>query len=164
MSTRFTAAEIAFILNGYFEEMTRVIFRHKGSINKFIGDAIMAIYGAPVQHQNDAALAVQSAIEQIQTLQDYLTKLDEAKHFKIRIGINTGPVVVGNIGSSTRLEYTVLGDTVNTAQRLESVAPQNGLLIGERTKQLVEGLFKVKDVGLLKLKGKDPTRAYEVLF
>lgn len=164
MSTRFSASDIAFILNGYFEEMTRVIFRHKGSVNKFIGDAIMAIYGAPVQHQNDAALAVQSAIEQIQALQDYLTKLDESKHFKIRIGINTGPVVVGNIGSSTRLEYTVLGDTVNTAQRLESVAPQNGLLIGERTKQLVEGLFKTKDVGLLKLKGKDPTRAYEVLF
>ncbi len=164
MSTQFKPAEIAFILNGYFDAMTNVIFAHKGSINKFIGDAIMGIYGAPVTHQNDAALAVQSAIEMLKALQLYLKNLDESKHFKIRVGINTGDVVVGNIGSSRRMEYTVLGDAVNTAQRLESVAPQNGILIGERTKQLVEGLFKFRDVGLLKLKGKEPTRAYEVLF
>ncbi|MEW6777998.1 MAG: adenylate/guanylate cyclase domain-containing protein [Bdellovibrionota bacterium] len=164
MSTKFKPSEIAFILNGYFDAMTKVIFAHKGSINKFIGDAIMAIYGAPVQHQNDAAMAVQSAIEMLKALREYLTNLDETKHFKIRIGINTGELVVGNIGSSRRMEYTVLGDSVNTAQRLESVAPHNGILIGERTKQLVEGLFKLRDVGLLKLKGKEPTRAYEVLF
>lgn len=164
MSTRFRASEIAFILNGYFDAMTNVVFRHKGSINKFIGDAVMAIYGAPVQHQNDAALAVQSAIDMIGALRDYLKNLDESKHFRIRIGINTGDVVVGNIGSSRRLEYTVLGDAVNTAQRLESSAPPNGILIGERTRALIGDLFKVRDVGLLKLKGKEPTRAYEVLF
>ncbi len=165
MSTKFRPAEIAFLLNGYFEEMTKVIFRHRGSINKFIGDAIMALWGAPISHQGDAALAVAAAIEMLKRLDSYMMNVDESKRFKIRIGVNTGPVIAGNIGSTKRMEYTVIGDTVNTAQRLESVAPKNGVLIGESTAQKVKHLYRLKDVGLLKLKGKEGgTRAYEVLF
>lgn len=165
MSTRFRAAEIAFLLNGYFDEMTKVIFRHRGSINKFIGDAIMALWGAPLAHAGDPALAVASAIGMLQRLDAYMQHVDESKRFKIRIGINTGPVIAGNIGSTKRMEYTVIGDTVNTAQRLESVAPKNGILIGESTANRVKHLYRLKDVGLLKLKGKEGgTRAYEVLW
>lgn len=165
MSTRFRPAEIAFLLNGYFEEMTRVIFRHRGSINKFIGDAIMALWGAPLSHEGDPALAVAAAIGMLQRLDGYMLNVDESKRFKIRIGVNTGPVIAGNIGSTKRMEYTVIGDTVNTAQRLESVAPKNGVLIGESTAARVKHLYRLKDVGLLKLKGKEGgTRAYEVLW
>ncbi len=165
MSTKFRPAEIAFLLNGYFEEMTKVIFRHRGSINKFIGDAIMALWGAPISHEGDAALCVAAAIEMLKRLEDYMRNVDESKRFKIRIGVNTGPVIAGNIGSTKRMEYTVIGDTVNTAQRLESVAPKNGVLIGESTAARVKHLYRLKDVGLLKLKGKEGgTRAYEVLW
>lgn len=164
LSERLRAAELAELLNWYFDLMTRIIFKHKGSVNKFIGDAIMAIFGAPLSHGNDAGLAVAAAVEMLAALEDFNAHLDERKRFQIRIGINTGPVIAGDIGARNRMEYTVIGDAVNTAQRLESVCRPNAVTVGKRTYELVKDQFAFHDLGDMSLKGKAATvRAYEVI-
>lgn len=164
LSERLRPAELAELLNWYFDLMTRIIFKHKGSVNKFIGDAIMAIFGAPLSHGNDAGLAVTAAVEMLKALEDFNAHLDERKRFQIRIGINTGPVIAGDIGARNRMEYTVIGDAVNTAQRLESVCRSNAVTVGRRTHELVKDQFAFHDLGDMTLKGKAATvRAYEVI-
>lgn len=164
LSERLRPAELAELLNWYFDLMTRVIFKHKGSVNKFIGDAIMAIFGAPIAYANDAALAVAAATEMLKALEDFTAHLDERKRFQIRIGINTGPVIAGDIGARNRMEYTVIGDAVNTAQRLESICRPNAVTVGQRTFELVRDQIKFHDLGERALKGKAETvRAYEVI-
>jgi adenylate cyclase len=164
LSERLRPSELAELLNWYFDLMTRVIFKHKGSVNKFIGDAIMAIFGAPIAHGNDAVLAVTAATEMLKALEDFTAHLDERKRFEIRIGINTGPVIAGDIGARNRMEYTVIGDAVNTAQRLESICRPNAVTVGKRTFELVRDQFKFHDLGERTLKGKtDTVRAYEVI-
>jgi adenylate cyclase len=164
LSERLRPAELAELLNWHFDLMTRIIFKHKGSVNKFIGDAIMAIFGAPLSHGNDAAMAVSAANEMLKALEDFSIHLDERKRFQIRIGINTGPVIAGDIGARNRMEYTVIGDAVNTAQRLESVCKPNTVTVGRRTYELVKDQFKFRDLGDTALKGKAETvRCYEVI-
>lgn len=156
-------SEIANLLNHYFDEMTKVIFNCHGTINKFIGDAIMALFGAPFSHGNDAELAVKSAVEMMKALGKFSKKIDKAKRFSVRIGINTGDVIVGNIGSTNMLEYTAIGDPVNIASRLEKLAKPNTILIGAATYNKLENKYPVKDMGRLELKGKkELTKAYEV--
>lgn len=164
LSERLRPAELAELLNWYFDLMTRVIFKHKGSVNKFIGDAIMAIFGAPISHGNDAEAAVTAALDMLTSLEDFNAHLEERKRFQIRIGINTGVVIAGDIGARNRMEYTVIGDTVNTAQRLESICRPNAVTIGQRTFEHVRDKFKFRDLGPQTLKGKaDAVHAYEVI-
>lgn len=164
LSERLRPAELAELLNWYFDLMTRIIFKHKGSVNKFIGDAIMAIFGAPISRGNDASLAVSAAVEMLAALEDFNLHLDERKRFQIRIGINTGMVIAGDIGARNRMEYTVIGDAVNTAQRLESICRPNAVTVGRRTYELVREEFKFNDLGDRTLKGKMETvKAYEVI-
>ncbi len=164
LSERLRPAELAELLNWYFDLMTKVIFRHKGSVNKFIGDAIMAIFGAPISHGNDAAHAILAAQDMLEALRDFHSHIDERKRFQIRIGINTGTVIAGDIGARNRMEYTVIGDAVNTAQRIESIGRPNAVTIGAQTFSQVRDLFDFNDLGEKSLKGKTATvRAYEVL-
>jgi adenylate cyclase len=144
--------------------MTRTIFSFKGSVNKYIGDAIMAIFGAPLPMGNHSEQAVRAALAMQAEAESIQPGLPADRQFKVRIGVNTGRVVVGNIGSAQRMEFTVLGDPVNVAQRLESICKPGKVYVGEETYQATERLFRFKDLGDTSLKGRQrPLRVYEVL-
>ncbi len=149
--------ESARLLNEYFDIITDVVFRYKGSIDKFIGDAAMAIFGAPFQDTDYIEMAVRAAID----IQKEIKKLNK---YMIRIGVNTGPAVIGNIGSTKRVEYTAIGDTVNIASRLEKMAAPGEIYIGETTYEQIKNIFKTRAIGMQKVKGKTmEVGVYEVL-
>src|SRR5262245_13903295 len=165
MSEKMSPSTVALLLNDYLSRMTDVIFKHEGTLDKYIGDAIMAVFGAPLDMPDHAARAVRSALEMRQRLEEFNAEHKEGPHLRIRIGINSGQAVAGEIGSVNKKEYTVLGDTVNTASRLESSVAQPGMIvIGENTQAMVEGLFQVNPLPPKALKGKDkPVATFEVL-
>jgi adenylate cyclase len=137
----------ATLLSEYFDIITDIVFRYKGSIDKFIGDAAMAIFGAPLHTADHAEMAVRAAI-------DILNKIRELNKYEIRIGINTGPAVIGNIGSTGRIEYTAIGDIVNIASRLEKMADPGKIYIGGATHEQIKGIFNTRSVGIQRVKGK----------
>jgi adenylate cyclase len=135
MSEEMEPSRVVEILNEYFTRVTDVIFDNGGTLDKYIGDAVMAVFGAPISKGNDAAAAVNSAI-QIQRLLVELNRDAAAREWpelRVGIGINTGSAIAGNIGSPRRLDYTVVGDAVNTAQRLMTNAAGGQILISEST-------------------------------
>lgn len=157
-------AEVARLLNEYFTAMTDILFEFGGTLDKYIGDAIMALFGAPFGREDDAVRAVRAALR----MQEALASLSKGKkggvRFSVRIGINTGAVVAGNIGSPRRMDYTVIGDAVNVAQRLESIAKPGQILIGGATYEKVKGNFLLSEIGRQRVKGKDKeVIVYEVL-
>ncbi|MFH1491192.1 MAG: adenylate/guanylate cyclase domain-containing protein, partial [Pseudomonadota bacterium] len=139
LSERLSPTEISLLLNQYFRRMTDIIFDYRGTLDKYIGDAIMAVFGAPIEREDDAERAIMAALEMRRSLFEMMETIEPEKKFDIRLGINTGHVVAGNLGSPKRMDYSVLGDTVNTASRLESIAQKNQILIGEETFRLVKG-------------------------
>jgi adenylate cyclase len=156
--------EINTLLNQFFSRMTDIVFEHDGTLDKYIGDSLMAIFGAPIEKKDDAERAVSAAIQMRRELFAMIEKAERNAKFGIRIGINTGHVVAGNIGSPKRMEYTVIGTPVNIASRLESLAQPNQIIIGEKTYQRVKGKFKIKEIGSREVKGaSEPVKAYEVL-
>jgi len=156
--------DAADMLIDYFDEMTDVIFKYKGTVDKFIGDAIMAIFGAPISRENDAELAVQSAIEMMHRMDEFKQEHGPDKSFDIRIGVNTGLVAAGYLGSRKRIEYTVLGDPVNVAARLQDFAQPGTVIVGEETYNLVKDKFNFKARGATRLKGKrQQTQVFEVV-
>jgi adenylate cyclase len=156
--------EVNMILNQHFTQMTDIIFKHDGTLDKFTGDGLMAVFGAPLEKKDDAERAIRAAKAMIQETKVMMESTMEERRFTIRIGINTGRVVAGNIGSPKRLDYTVIGDAVNTASRLESIASLNQILIGEETYRLVKDRFPIRVVGSKKVKGKKAEiMVYEVL-
>ena len=157
--------ETNIILNQYFSAMVEIIFRFDGTLDKYIGDGLMAVFGAPMEGKNDAERAILAAKEMKRQLAVMMaTQEGGRKKLDIRIGINTGRVVAGNIGSPRRLDYTVIGDPVNIASRLESIAKPNQILIGEETYRAVKGKFKIKKIGPKKVKGKRAEiMVYEVM-
>jgi adenylate cyclase len=165
MSEKMSPAAVALVLNDYLSRMTDVIFKHEGTLDKYIGDAIMAVFGAPLDMPDHAARAVSAALEMRQRLEEFNAERKDGPHLRIRIGINSGKAVAGEIGSINKKEYTVLGDTVNTASRLESSVAQPGMIvIGENTHALVAGQFQVNPLPPKALKGKDkPVATFEVL-
>ena len=163
LSERLTPAEVAALLNTFFERTTRAIFAFKGSVNKYIGDAIMAIFGAPISSGNHPELAVRAALAMQEEVGAVQLTLGADRRFRVRIGVNTGRVVVGNIGSPQRMEFTVLGDAVNVASRLESICEPGTVYVGEETYLKTRDLFQFRDLGERPLKGKQQhIRVYEV--
>ncbi len=156
---------VSLMLNDYFTEMTDIIFSQDGTLDKFIGDAIMAIFGAPIAMEDHAVRAVRTALEMQKRLQLLNEEKFTAVPFQIRIGINSGRVVAGDIGSPKRIEYTVLGNTVNIASRLESgVARPDQIVVGENTYDLVKDYFKTEALGPFSLKGLERSiMVYEIL-
>jgi len=156
MSETMHPDQIATLLTEYFTEMVEIVFEHGGTLDKFMGDAIMALWGAPIAHEDDADRAMRAAIEQQVTL----TKLNEKwasedrQQLQIGIGINFGEVFAGNIGSDRRMEYTVIGDAVNTASRLCSKAKPGEILISEPFYQTLKDPPEVEALEPLQLKGK----------
>ena len=156
--------QINIILNRFFSRMTDIVFSHAGTLDKYIGDGLMAVFGAPMEKEDDAERAVRAALEIRRQVTAMMKKTSEESKFDIRIGLNTGRVVAGNIGSPKRMEYTVIGDPVNIASRLESMAKPNQIIIGEETFTLVKGKFKIQGIGTRKVKGKSSEiMVYEVL-
>jgi PAS domain S-box-containing protein len=155
------------VLNEYFSQAVEVIIRHRGYIDKFIGDAIMAAWGVPMySEQEDAVEAVGCAVE----LQELVKSKDrsfftgDASHLKVGIGMHTGPLIAGNLGSSRRMDYSVIGDTVNVAARLEGVAGPSEVIITQVTRDLIGDRFKLKELEPVKVKGKTkPIHIFSVL-
>jgi adenylate cyclase len=156
MSEMMSPDEIAGLLTEYFTEMVDIVFEHSGTLDKFMGDAIMALWGAPIAHEDDADRAMQCAIDQLATLEKMNAKWREQQRppVAIGIGINFGEVFAGNIGSNRRLEYTVIGDAVNTASRLCSSAGLNEILISEPFYKALKNPPKVEALDPIQVKGK----------
>ncbi len=164
LSEQMPPREINMLLNQFFSQMTDIIFKYDGTLDKYIGDCLMAVFGAPLEKKGDSERAIKAALEMRKKLAEMMKITDMEKKFNIRIGINTGKVVAGNIGSPNRMDYTVIGDPVNIASRLESIALPNQILIGEETYRNVKDKFKIKKVGPKKVKGKSAAiNVYEVL-
>ncbi len=149
--------EIQRLLNEYFGAMVDIVFKHEGTVDKFIGDGLMVFFGDPEPQEDHALRGVLAAIEMQKKTRELKTKWEAEGKFpiRIRVGINTGPVVVGNMGSARRLSYTVLGADVNLAQRLESNAPVEGIMISRRTYDLVKDHVKTRALEAVKVKGID---------
>ncbi len=156
MSETMNPDEIAGLLTDYFTEMVDIVFEHSGTLDKFMGDAIMALWGAPIGHADDADRAMQCAIDQLETLEKMNAKWKEAgrQPLAVGIGINFGEVFAGNVGSNRRLEYTVIGDAVNTASRLCSSAGGNEILISEPFYKALKNPPKVEALEPIQVKGK----------
>jgi adenylate cyclase len=165
LSERMQPEQVVEILNEYFTRVTDVIFDHGGMLDKYIGDGVMAVFGAPLSKGNDALSAVKAAIE-IQKLITAMNRDAAARKWpelQVGIGINTGTVIAGNIGSPRRLDYTVIGDTVNTASRLMSNAAGDQIIISMDTAAEIGSGFKMTSLPPLKLKGKaEPMAAFDI--
>lgn len=150
-------------LTDYLESMSAILFRHGGTIDKFMGDGILAFFGDPLDQTDHAARALRAAID-MQRKAAELSEiwLDSAgMDLKIRIGVNTGPVIVGNLGSRTRIEYTVIGAAVNMGQRMESNAPVGSILVSESSWSRTKDQFEFGEVLSVKVKGYEaPVPAY----
>ena len=160
--------QVVKLLNEYFSCMNEVIFKNKGMINKYMGDAIMALYGAPVPLKDHAVKAVATALEMNKELNELRKKWSSEGRpiFGMKIGITTGEVVLGNIGNAGHAEYTVIGDSVNVAARLQALNKNYGtqILISQQTNDLVKEHFETRQVELVQFKGKTSYNlVYEVL-
>jgi adenylate cyclase len=164
LSERLSPLEVNRLLNRYFSRMTDVVFEYEGTLDKYVGDRIMAVFGAPLEKDDDAERAVRAALKMRKELAAMMETIDPEWRFSVRFGVNTGRAVAGNVGSPKRMDYTVIGDSVNIASRLESGAQPNQIRIGEKTFHLIEGKFKTRPIGPQTLKGRsEPIMVYEVL-
>jgi adenylate cyclase len=158
ISERMAPEKVVQLLNDYFELMVEVIFRNHGTLDKFMGDGLMAIFGAPENDPYQEENALKAAIE----MQQELEKLEarwtaEGVQIRIGVGIHSGPAIVGTIGSSRRMEYTAIGDTVNVASRLESATKDLGtnILVSEHTYYGAKGSFAFRNMGTITVRGRE---------
>jgi adenylate cyclase len=167
LSERLAPEEVVALLRGYLTAATAIVFRHGGSVDKYIGDAIMALYGAPFDQPDHAARAVRTALELQQCVETLSAQWAARGGGSLRngVGIHTGDAVVGAIGSEQRLEFTAIGDTVNVASRLEGLTKDFGtpIIISQTTYQEVGGHFQARPLGSVRVKGRDvPVDIYAI--
>jgi len=154
MSEQLSAQEVVEKINRYMKYMVDIVFKYSGSVDKFIGDCIMAVFGAPVASEDHAKRAADAALEMRQALKQLNEVLPEATQLRFRVGVHTGTVVAGDVGSLRRADYTVLGATVNLAARLEStVALPDQIIISDTTNEALVGSHVTKFAGDRELKG-----------
>ncbi len=154
------------IMNGAFERLIAPVYRYEGTLARLMGDAIFAFFGAPIAHEDDPQRAVAAGLEIVEGIQGYRERLkaDRRLDLNVRVGINTGPVVVGQVGSDLRLEYTAMGDAVNVAARMEQTAEPGTVQITAETHRLVAPYFRTESRGDVEVKGKsEPVAAYRVV-
>lgn len=166
------------IMNVLWRQLDNAITQHHGSIDKHVGDAVMGLFGVPVAHEDDPEQAIRAALAMRAVMSDFVSDLKATQwtdsleewtsgthplwDLQIRIGINTGPVMLGDVGSSD--EYTVIGDAVNIASRLERAAPDGGILISHETYKQVQDIFNVEPLGSVTIRGRlEPVQVYLVL-
>ncbi|MDB5082151.1 MAG: hypothetical protein JWP00_4075 [Chloroflexi bacterium] len=165
--TRFsenTSAErVVEVLNECFHDITEVVFKNKGTFDKYVGDSVLAFYGAPISYGDDLERCLQTALDMqaaFKRIRDGWSD-PELQALGLGIGINFGEVIVGNVGSERLMDYTVIGDKVNVAQRLEQSAQGDQILISEAVYRLMEGHIRASEIPAVTVKGKrDPIRAY----
>src|SRR5215211_223746 len=154
------------IMNGVFECMIRPIYKYEGLVPRLMGDAILAFFGAPIAHEDDPQRAVLAGLEIQEGIKPYVDEI-RIKHgleFGLRVGINTGLVVVGEIGSDLRMEYTAIGDAINLAARMEQTASPGTVQISDETYKLVAPFFDFEALGEIEVKGKAaPIKTYRPL-
>ena len=154
------------MINEAFDLMSRAVFRYEGTIAQLQGDAMLAFFGAPIAHEDDPERAILAALDMLDATAEFAAQL-KATHgidFQIRAGINSGPVMVGNVGSDLRYEYTALGDAVNVAARMQTAAQPGTVLITEMTRRLTGDTFDLDDLGEIEVKGKaEPIHVFRVL-
>ena len=159
------AKELTLLMNEFLTPLSRIVYKHRGTIDKYMGDCIMAFWGAPLQDANHARNAITAGLEMLATLKTLQPHFKERgwPEIHIGVGINTGRVSVGNMGSEVRVAYTVMGDDVNLASRLEGITKQYGvgIVVGENTKNIVTD-FVYRELDQVRVKGKDkPVAIYE---
>ena len=166
MSERLDAEDVHAIMDRAFAAILEAVHRYEGTINQFLGDGVMALFGAPIAHEDhphralSAALAIQ---EGLKPLQDDVRRT-HGLEFRVRMGINTGGVVVGAIGKDLRMDYTAVGDTTNLAARFLGLAQPGQIVVSRRTQHLTDGFFVFEDLGEFQVKGKaEPVRAYALI-
>jgi class 3 adenylate cyclase/tetratricopeptide (TPR) repeat protein len=166
LAERMDPEEYRDLLDQYLELAFRQIYRFEGIVNQLAGDGLMALFGAPVAHEDAPYRAVRAACEIQLALAEFNRTLRERRGFELmaRIGINTGPVVVGTVGNDLKMDYTAIGDTTNLASRLQSLAAAGSILASESTYRLIRGFFQVRPAGPFVVRGKaEPVTAYEIL-
>mgnify|MGYP000028251332 CR=1 FL=1 len=153
-------------MDGCFKILMDEVHRYEGTINQFTGDGVMALFGAPVAHEDHAQRACQAALAIQKAAGGYGEKIarDYGVEFKIRTGLNSGLVIVGAIGDDLRMDYTAVGDTTNLAARMESLARPGTVLISTNTRRLVKDYFDLKALGEVPVKGKaSPQAIFELV-
>ena len=165
LSERLDPEEVHRLMSRAFDLMLAEVHRYEGTVNQFLGDGIMALFGAPIAHEDHARRAVHAALGIARALEAYQTELaPRGISFRARQGLNTGLVVVGSIGSDLRMDYTAVGDTTNVAARLQQAGEAGRVTISEATHRLVRGYFETRPLGGLHLKGKtEPVAAWEAV-
>jgi adenylate cyclase len=166
MSERLSPEEVVLLLNDFYTLMIETTFKHDGTLDKFLGDAVMAIFGAPIAHPDHSLRAVRTAL----AMQEGIIELNARRQTEgkepitVGIGVSAGAAVAGTVGTADRMEYTVIGDTVNLAARLESSAKPGQILISQPTYAAVCDLVDVRPLGPIRVKGKEEeVDVYEVL-
>jgi adenylate cyclase len=166
MSEKQTPQTIVAMLNEYFEVMVDILFKHGGTLDKFVGDEIIGLFGAPIPLRDAPVRAVRCALEMQRALRDF-NQTRAAEHeeaIKVGIGLNTGPVVTGLIGSSKALQYTAIGDAMNTAARLQSIAKAGEIIVSEQTMKHLADRVEAITLPPVEVKGKrDRMRVYSVV-
>jgi adenylate cyclase len=163
LSERLDAGEIAELLTSYFTLMTEVIFRWEGTLDKYLGDGLLAIFGAPFPSDDHGMRAVGCGLEMLEEQQRFVESLPPHKRFSVRVGINTGEIVAGYLGSPQRMEYTVLGENVVIAFRLQSLAEPGTIYMGRSTYELVKDRFDISYVERMKTpKGRNEIEVYQL--
>jgi adenylate cyclase len=169
ISERMNPEELVRFLNEYLSAMTQIVLQYEGTVDKYMGDAIMAFYGAPLEQPDHAIRACRTAVDMIARLKELGTEWQTRSlpHMDIGIGINSGEMSVGNMGSEERFDYTIMGDNVNLASRLEGINKQYGtsIVISQFTYQLIQNQpFTVRELDSVRVKGKlEPVTIYELI-
>ena len=154
------------IINGAFEHMIRPVYKYEGTVARLMGDGILAFFGAPIAHEDDPQRAILAGLDIVAGFKSYQRSIDQRYgiNIEVRVGINTGMVVVGTVGSDLRMEYTAMGDAINLAARMEQTAAPGTVQVAEDTYRLVAPLFEFEDLKSIEVKGKEkPVPAFRVL-
>jgi len=165
MTEHLSPEQVVKVLNEFYTLMIETVFKHDGTLDKFLGDAVMAVFGAPIRHPDHAARAVMTALDMRQAIADLGVRRRAARQgaFEVGIGVSLGEVVAGTVGTEERMEYTVIGDSVNIAAWLQDRAKPGSILLTRRTYEAVKDLVNAKSLGTMKVKGKkEGVEVYEV--
>src|SRR5918996_3024206 len=166
LSERLDPEDVHTLINRAFELMLAEIHAYEGTVNQFLGDGLMALFGAPVAHEDHALRAAHAALGLQRVLARYHDELAQTRgvQFRVRLGLNTGLVVVGAIGDNLRMDYTAVGDTTNTAARMQQLAEPGQVVVAEATARLVEPYFELRQLGTFAVKNREqPVAAAELV-
>ncbi|MDP8927234.1 MAG: AAA family ATPase [Actinomycetota bacterium] len=166
LAERLDEEDVYYLMQGAISHMMEAIHRYEGVVTQFLGDGIIALFGAPIAHEDSARRAVSAALDMREALEAYAQEAEGqyGESLTFRIGLNTGPVVVGSISDDLEMDFTAIGDTINLAARMQQHADPGEILVSERTYRAVHDYFDSEDAGLLEVKGKAaPVRAWRPL-